>query len=61
MTPFIRLHPADDVLIARAQLIGGMTVDMLKSVNDAYSREPNNALAQALYAKYISGKGIRVY
>ncbi len=23
MTPFIRLHPADDVLIARAQLVGG--------------------------------------
>jgi altronate hydrolase len=27
MTPFIRLHPADDVLIARAQLIGGATVE----------------------------------
>src|SRR5688572_31245851 len=23
MTPFIRLHPQDDVLIARAQLVGG--------------------------------------
>src|SRR3954467_10623545 len=23
MTPFIRLHPADDVLIARSQLVGG--------------------------------------
>ena len=23
MTPFIRLHPADDVLIARSQLLGG--------------------------------------
>jgi len=27
MTPFIRLHPADDVLIARAQLVGGAVVD----------------------------------
>ena len=27
MTPFIRLHPADDVLIARAQLLGGATVE----------------------------------
>jgi altronate hydrolase len=27
MTPFIRLHPADDVVIARAQLIGGASVD----------------------------------
>ncbi|MEO7941679.1 MAG: altronate dehydratase family protein [Burkholderiaceae bacterium] len=27
MTPFIRLHPADDVLIARAQLVGGTVVD----------------------------------
>jgi altronate hydrolase len=27
MTPFIRLHPADDVLIARAQLVGGTTVE----------------------------------
>jgi altronate hydrolase len=27
MTPFIRLHPADDVLIARAQLVGGVVVD----------------------------------
>ena len=27
MTPFIRLHPADDVLIARAQLVGGATVE----------------------------------
>jgi altronate hydrolase len=25
MTPFIRLHPADDVLIARSQLVGGTT------------------------------------
>ena len=29
MTPFIRLHPADDVLIARAQLVGGTTVESL--------------------------------
>ena len=27
MNPFIRLHPADDVLIARAQLLGGAVVD----------------------------------
>ena len=27
MTPFIRLHPNDDVLIARAQLVGGTTVE----------------------------------
>ena len=27
MTPFIRLHPNDDVLIARAQLVGGATVE----------------------------------
>ena len=27
MTPFIRLHPADDVLIARAQLVGGTTIE----------------------------------
>jgi len=27
MTPFIRLHPNDDVLIARAQLVGGATAE----------------------------------
>jgi altronate hydrolase len=27
MTPFIRLHPADDVLIARSQLVGGTTAE----------------------------------
>ena len=27
MTPFIRLHPQDDVLIARAQLVGGTTAE----------------------------------
>ena len=27
MTPFIRLHPADDVLIARTQLVGGTQVE----------------------------------
>jgi hypothetical protein len=27
MTPFIRLHPHDDVLIARAQLVGGATAE----------------------------------
>jgi altronate hydrolase len=27
MTPFIRLHPQDNVLIARAQLVGGATVE----------------------------------
>ena len=29
MTPFIRLHPADDVLIARSQLVGGTTVESI--------------------------------
>ncbi len=27
MSAFIRLHPADDVVIARAQLMSGATVD----------------------------------
>src|SRR3569833_2088113 len=27
LPPFIRLHPADDVLIARTQLVGGTTVE----------------------------------
>ena len=27
MTPFIRLHPADDVVIARSQLVGGAPVE----------------------------------
>ncbi|MEJ5991351.1 altronate dehydratase family protein [Ramlibacter sp. PS3R-8] len=27
MTPFIRLHPADDVLIARTQLVGGAAIE----------------------------------
>ena len=27
MAPFIRLHPADDVVVARAQLVGGSTVE----------------------------------
>lgn len=27
MNPFIRLHPADDVLIARTQLLGGTTIE----------------------------------
>ena len=27
MTPFIRLHPNDDVLIARSQLVGGTPVE----------------------------------
>ena len=27
MTPFIRLHPQDDVLIARAQLVGGSVAE----------------------------------
>src|SRR5205085_10649905 len=27
MTPFIRLHPNDDVLIARTQLVGGTTIE----------------------------------
>ena len=27
MTPFIRLHPSDDVLIARSQLVGGTSAE----------------------------------
>ena len=27
MNPFIRLHAADDVLIARSQLVGGASVE----------------------------------
>lgn len=30
MTPFIRLHPNDDVLIARSQLVGGTTVETIQ-------------------------------
>ena len=30
-TPFIRLHPADDVVIARAQLVGGTPIEHLTS------------------------------
>jgi len=30
MTPFIRLHPNDDVLIARSQLVGGTTVEAIQ-------------------------------
>ncbi|HYF42575.1 MAG TPA: UxaA family hydrolase, partial [Ramlibacter sp.] len=30
MTPFIRLHPADDVLIARSQLVGGTQVEAIQ-------------------------------
>ena len=29
MTPFIRLHPSDDVLIARSQLVGGTQVESI--------------------------------
>jgi hypothetical protein len=29
MNPFIRLHPADDVLIARSQLVGGTSVESI--------------------------------
>ena len=29
MNPFIRLHPSDDVLIARSQLVGGTTVESI--------------------------------
>lgn len=31
MTPFIRLHPQDDVLIARAQLVGGAMVESVQA------------------------------
>jgi len=29
MTPFIRLHPSDDVLIARTQLVGGTSIEKI--------------------------------
>ncbi len=31
MTPFIRLHPADDVVIARTQLVGGTPIESVTS------------------------------
>ena len=31
MNPFIRLHPADDVVIARSQLLGGTPVENVVS------------------------------
>ena len=30
MNPYIRLHPADDVVIARSQLLGGTVVEDVK-------------------------------
>ncbi|MEM4379355.1 MAG: hypothetical protein QXL01_01530 [Thermoplasmatales archaeon] len=43
----------------RAQVMGGMTDDMLLILNNYYSREPMNPLVQVLYAKYISGNGAK--
>ena len=31
MIPFIRLHPADDVVIARTQLVGGTPIESVTS------------------------------
>ena len=47
MTPFIRLHPADDVLIARAQLVGGSSVENItvKGLIPADHKVATHALA----------------
>ena len=47
MTPFIRLHPADDVLIARAQLVGGSSVENItvKGLIPAGHKVATHALA----------------
>jgi altronate hydrolase len=45
-TPFIRLHPADDVLIARAQLVGGTEVENI-TVRGPDSRRPQDRHARA--------------
>ena len=47
MTPFIRLHPNDDVLIARSQLVGGSTVE---GVGPTRSTSASTSCIFALYA-----------
>lgn len=48
MNPFIRLHPADDVLIARAQLVGGSTVEnvTIRGLIPAGHKVATRAIAQ---------------
>ncbi len=47
MTPFIRLHPADDVLIARSQLVGGTTAEnvVIKGLIPAGHKVATHAIA----------------
>src|SRR6187455_1879041 len=47
MTPFIRLHPQDDVLIARAQLVGGTKVEnvVIKGLIPAGHKVATRAIA----------------
>ncbi len=55
MTPFIRLHPADDVLIARSQLVGGAQVEniVIKGLVPAGHKIATRAIA--------SGEPVRRY
>jgi altronate hydrolase len=48
MTPFIRLHPQDDVLIARTQLVGGTTAEdaIIKGLIPAGHKVAARAIAQ---------------
>ena len=48
MTPFIRLHPADDVLIARSQLVGGTTAEsvVIKGLIPAGHKVATRAIRQ---------------
>jgi len=48
MTPFIRLHPADDVLIARSQLVGGTQAEnvTIKGLIPAGHKVATRAIAQ---------------
>ena len=48
MTPFIRLHPQDDVLIARTQLVGGTTAEnvVIKGLIPAGHKVASRAIAQ---------------
>ena len=47
MTPFIRLHPDDDVLIARSQLVGGTTAEnvVIKGLIPAGHKVATHAIA----------------
>ncbi|CAN5680125.1 altronate dehydratase family protein [soil metagenome] len=48
MTPFIRLHPSDDVLIARSQLVGGTQAESvtIKGLIPAGHKVATHAIAQ---------------